>query len=145
VAADSVIFTVLDPPRGKGRPRFGNGRAYTDGATVHAEAAVRKAWQEQSGVHLPGGHPLAIIVRAFLARPQGHYTRSGGLSAAGKRLLYPLKAPDWDNLAKLIADALQGYAYPADAAIVEASVHKFWAGRNDDGPRTEVHVWVVPE
>jgi Holliday junction resolvase RusA-like endonuclease len=145
VAADSLIVTVLDPPRGKGRPRFGNGRAFTDAATVHAESAVRKAWQEQGAVQLPEGMALAIQVLAYLARPKGHYRANGQLSAAGLRQPYPTKAPDWDNIAKLIGDALQDYAYRADAAIVSAAVRKRWCEPGDIGPRTVVMVWVVVE
>lgn len=147
MAADSVIVTVLDPPRGKGRPRFspqlGSRLPYTPKETRHAESAVRQAWKEQGAVQLPGKVALSIQVIAYLQRPQGHYTSKGTLSAAGKRQPYPTKVPDWDNIAKLIGDALEGYAYPADAAIVSAAVSKVWTVPGDIGPRTVVAVWAI--
>jgi Holliday junction resolvase RusA-like endonuclease len=140
---DLVSFTVLDPPRGKGRPRFGNGRAYSDSATRHAESAVRAAWKDAGGETLPPGVPLACEARMYLQRPQNHYKRDGSFSAAGERSIYPLRKPDVDNAAKLVLDACEGYAYPADAAIVYLHVLKFWCVTGDSGPRTAVSIRVL--
>lgn len=38
--------------------------------------------------------------------------------------LYPTKKPDWDNVGKIICDALNGIAYRDDAQIVFAAVSK---------------------
>lgn len=138
-----VSFVVLDPPRGKGRPRFGNGRAYSDSATRHAESAVRAAWKDAGGETLPAGVPLACEARMYMQRPQNHYKRNGSYSAVGERSRYPLRKPDVDNAAKLILDALEGYAYPADAAIVSLYVRKFWCVEGDAGPRTQVTIRVL--
>lgn len=140
---DVVSFVVLDPPRGKGRPRFGNGRAYSDSATRHAESAVRAAWKDAGGETLPPGVPLHCEARMYLQRPRSHYKRDGYLNAVGARSRYPLRKPDVDNAAKLILDALEGYAYPADAAIVFLHVFKYWCLRSDPGPRTRVTIRVL--
>lgn len=141
--AQRLRFVVLDPPRGKGRPRFGGGRAYTDAATKHAESAVRSAWEDAGGLTLPPSCALACQAQMYLARPQGHYKRDGTLSAEGLRTPRPLRKPDVDNAAKLLLDALEGYAYPADAAIVYLRVLKWWSETGDIGPRSEITLWVV--
>lgn len=46
----------------------------------------------------------------------------------------PTKKPDWDNIGKIICDALNGIAYKDDSAIIEATVQKFYS----DEPRVEV-------
>ena len=46
----------------------------------------------------------------------------------------PTKKPDWDNIGKIICDALNGIAYKDDSAIVEAMVEKYYS----DEPRVEV-------
>ena len=46
----------------------------------------------------------------------------------------PTVKPDFDNIGKLIADALNGVAYDDDKCIVDAQVRKFYS----DNPRTEV-------
>lgn len=46
----------------------------------------------------------------------------------------PTVKPDWDNIGKLIADALNGIAYDDDKCIVDAMVRKFYS----TDPRTVV-------
>jgi len=67
-------------------------------------------------------------VTCVLERAASHYTTKQELSAAGKKAgeLLPLKKPDVDNVAKLVLDALEGYAYAADAAICNLTVNKEW-------------------
>ena len=48
----------------------------------------------------------------------------------------PAVKPDWDNLGKLVSDALNGIAYGDDKSVVEARVMKFYS----ELPRTEVIV-----
>jgi Holliday junction resolvase RusA-like endonuclease len=122
----SITLTILDTPTGKGRPRFGNGRAYTPANTINAEARVRAAWQAAGEPRIADGVPMRALVECFLQRPATHYKQNGDLSAAGQRAARPLRKPDVDNAAKLVLDALEGYAYRADAAIVTLWVSKHW-------------------
>lgn len=46
----------------------------------------------------------------------------------------PTVKPDWDNIGKLVADALNGIAYEDDKCIVAAQVRKFYS----EQPRTEI-------
>jgi Holliday junction resolvase RusA-like endonuclease len=126
-----IKLEVMDEPVGKGRPRVANGRAYTPAATMKAEAHVRAAWMAAGRPAVSGATPLECVVDCYLKRPQAHYRKDGTLSSAGLSSLRPLRKPDVDNAAKLIMDALEGYAYPSDAAIVTLTVRKWWAERGE--------------
>ena len=52
------------------------------------------------------------------------------------RLLRPTLKPDYDNIAKIIADSLNGIAYRDDAQIVDGYVRKFYS----DKPRVVVTI-----
>ena len=41
-------------------------------------------------------------------------------------LIRPTKKPDWDNIGKVVCDALNGIAYRDDAQIVDSMVRKFY-------------------
>lgn len=97
-----VYFTVPGPPVPKGRPRFGNGRAYTPKRTADYERAVREA-AKAAGV-------------------------SSSTAPCGVSLHFALpdaRNRDLDNLAKAVTDALnKGLAYEDDGQIVELYVTK---------------------
>ena len=44
-----MIFTVIDRIRGKGRPRFGGGHAYTDRRTREYEAHIAEEYRISGG------------------------------------------------------------------------------------------------
>jgi len=46
----------------------------------------------------------------------------------------PVTKPDWDNLGKLVTDALEGVLYAHDAALTDVLVRK----RYSETPRTEI-------
>ena len=48
----------------------------------------------------------------------------------------PVKRPDWDNVGKIVTDALNGVAYDDDSQIVSASVEKYYS----EEPRTEIKI-----
>ena len=50
--------------------------------------------------------------------------------------ILPCKAPDWDNIGKIVTDALNGLAYEDDKQIVDAHVIKLYS----DQPRVEVEL-----
>lgn len=75
--------------------------------------------------------PGAIEVRMvfMLERPAGHLTTRGALSADGERRPFPSVKPDWDKLARAVADGLTGAVATDDAQIVIAMVGKVYAAR----------------
>lgn len=127
VPGPAVAFTVPGRAHGKGRPRFTNGRTYTDAATVQAEHDVLTCWQAAGGVRLADG-PVHLSVTVFCERPKSHYKRDGvTLNAEGLRRPLPdNQKPDFDNCFKSFADALNGRAWRDDVQIVSAAFLRLW-------------------
>lgn len=87
--------------------------------------------------------PVSMALTFYLPRPPSHY-RSGRnahlLRADAPR--FATGKPDWDNLSKLVCDALIGLLYHDDAQIVcIAAAGKHWAS-GTEAPRTVVQAWV---
>ncbi len=120
----------MAPPTGKGRPRFkpGGGRPFTPPKTVAGEYAVRAAWDAAGGFRFPDRAPLKARIVCVVERSASHIGTRVPLTAAGLKAgeHFPHKKPDVDNVAKLVLDALEGYAYAADVAIVDLHVTKVW-------------------
>lgn len=134
-----IELTVPGEPKGKGRARFNRatGHAYTPSATQRAEQRIQLEWIDAGRPTVTG--PLEIDIEMVFARPQGHWRIDGDLGAAGLRLPYPTKRPDWDNVGKLVADSLNGLAYLDDAQIVHATTVKRWATR-DEAEHTVIRI-----
>lgn len=101
-------------PTGKGRPRFGKGRTFTDPKTVAAEAEIRWLLQKENPPKFEG--PVGIIVRFYLKRPK----------SAPKDRELPCTRPDVDNYLKLVLDAANGILFDDDAQVVLATVEKIY-------------------
>lgn len=99
----------------KHRPRFyinklGMTRAYTPQSTKEAETFVRMAFLSQGGKPLKGYIGIKIeTYRKMTKASPGHFDT---------------RKPDADNIAKLILDALNGYAYMDDKQVVMLAVEK---------------------
>lgn len=136
---NEITLTIVGAPTGKGRPRFDprTRRTYTDAKTTTAEARVMVAWEQAGRPRLPDG-PVALMITQSVSRPKSHWRRDGTLSAEGRRRPWPDgRKPDFDNAAKLIADALNGCAYRDDADVVHHWFVRQWAHR-DEPEHTEV-------
>lgn len=115
MASRIYMLTVPGEPVPKGRPRVYNGHGITPKRTLEAEAFIRRMWISQ----YPNMQPLTgdIHISIDFYMPDRH-------------------VKDWDNLAKLVTDALNGIAYADDRQIVTAVVTKwlpslFVPGRNN--------------
>ncbi len=123
---DLVYFVVDGAPVGKARPRVTKtGHAYTPTRTKVAETDVKQAWQAAGRPRLPDG-AVTLMVAVQVTRPKTHYTTRGALSATGRRAPLPTSRPDLDNVAKLVADALNGLAWRDDAQITDLHVIRRW-------------------
>lgn len=123
-------FTIPGEPQGKARPRVvRNGdftRAYTPEKTASYENLVRLEYQSQCGNWFYDKEiPLAVTITAHFAPPASASKRK--LAAMLDKLLFPMKKPDLDNVAKIVCDALNGIAYHDDAQIVTLHVRKLYA------------------
>jgi Holliday junction resolvase RusA-like endonuclease len=136
-------FVIFGEPQGKARPRFstrsGVPRTYTSQKTVDYEEKVREAFEETGH---PGYHdkePVLVHIDAYFKIPKS-------TSKIKRQLMLektsPVKKPDADNIAKIICDALNGYAYDDDSQVAFLAVSKFWA---KEEPYVEVEIWAGEE
>lgn len=121
-----IRLELTGRPEGKGRPRFAQGRVFTPAATKLAEGRIIDAWTNADQPRIDG--PVRLRLRLEVARPKGHFTSKGALSAAGSRLQHPTgKKPDLDNALKLVMDALNRRAYRDDVDVVDVAAVRVWA------------------
>lgn len=111
-----ISFTLEGDPIPKGRPRHGRGHSFTPKRTRDAEQAIRD--------HVAGGDVVPFDVPVYVTLDFYCKTR---------------RRTDWDNLAKLVTDALNKIAYTDDHLIHRCIVRVFRAAPGET-PRTEVRV-----
>lgn len=123
----SFTLTLPVEPRGQGRARYssrgGMVRAYTPPATRQAQEEIRHLWALAGSPEVPSD-VFGLTLLASFKRPASHLTKSGELSAAGKRVRLP--RPDVDNIVKLVLDALQGHAFANDSGCARVHASKGW-------------------
>ena len=100
--------------------------------TADAEAHVRACFQALGVPGYPEGTPIKLSIVFRLRKPK--------LVPAHKEI-WPLGRPDVDNLFKLVADALNGWAWVDDKDIVVIQASKRWA---DCEPCTEITIESLP-
>lgn len=138
-----VKLVLPGEPQGKGRPRFASrtckdGRtftqAYTPEATSRYERHVQAVYKAKYGgtMVFPGKEQVAMLVIAYCGIPKSASKRDRELMLSG--VIRPAKKPDWDNIGKIISDALNKVAYHDDAQLCDVHVIK----RFDNSPRVEV-------
>lgn len=121
----AIAFTVPGAPRGKGRPRFGKGRTYTDPKTASYEALVGWCAREAMGSTLrafDGPVCLAMAARFVPAPSASRKDRLAMLSGEQTP-----RSIDLDNILKAACDALNGIAWIDDAQVVSIFARKFYA------------------
>lgn len=101
--------------------RDGKFITYTPKKTKAAEKVI-KFYAIAAGVNkwLPGALQLAVTISFKIPKSWDEDKRNKALF--GK--IFPTVEPDWDNIGKLISDALNELAYMDDRAIVAAIVCK---------------------
>jgi len=137
-----MVFEILGTPRGKGRPRFkrmGKFTAtYTDSQTANYEDSVRWEYLAAAKGKVFDG-PIQMNIVVYHEIPKSASPTKAGRMRQG--LILPTKKPDADNVAKIIADALNKVAYKDDTQIVNLSVIKSYA----DMPKTVVEILEIEQ
>lgn len=116
-----ISFSVPGKPRGQGRPRFGNGRAYKKGEDVAYEAEIAKAAKDaaaEAGIALPvtdDERGVSLRVDAYFPVPSSK-PKWWKAAALGDRIRPEVK-PDLDNVIKAVMDALNGVAWGDDSHV----------------------------
>lgn len=117
-----ITFRIDVAPRGKGRPRFGRGHAFTDPKTKAYETAVAFAARvAMAGRQMLDG-PIHLHLTAFMPIPQSWSKKKQDAAVQG--IVRPTTTPDADNVLKALADSCNGIVWKDDAQIVEATIVK---------------------
>ena len=89
--------------------------------------------QAAAGVLLEGA--LCLVCHVYLPVPASWSNKRRVAAWAGEE--WPAGKPDWDNLGKLVSDALNGVCYKDDAQISDGRVIKRYAFK----PSLRVELW----
>lgn len=119
-----MTFTVYGKPQGKARPRFGNGHAFTPANTRAYEREVVAAYQQAGGGIIAAGKPVCVEITAYYAIPKS--TPIPKREMMKQNMIAPTMKPDWDNIGKIVCDALNGVAWADDAQVTYATVRKLY-------------------
>lgn len=122
--------------RGKGRPRvLKTGRTYTPKETKEAEAECLMAFLNSATTPTKAQFVAPLTMDISIQRPLP--------KSAPKKRNYEADTgkPDIDNIAKLVIDALIGYAYKDDSQIVFLSITKEDRLPYGNDDYVEVSIW----
>ncbi len=112
-------FSIKIKPRGKGRPRFGNGHAFTDSETKTYETQL--AWAAKATGARASKLPLKLSIVATFKVPTSMSAKKK-LELVGKP---HTQRPDGDNILKC-ADAWNGILWLDDSQVYDARIIKLW-------------------
>ncbi|MFA5307445.1 MAG: RusA family crossover junction endodeoxyribonuclease [Candidatus Babeliales bacterium] len=128
-----IKLLIPGQPCAKQRPRVVDGHTYTPAKTVNYETFIKELYVIGNyAKQLEGA--LQMTVRAYFQIPKSKPKKVQELMRQG--VIRPISKPDWDNVGKIISDALNGLAYRDDSQIVQATVEKYYSIE----PRVEVEI-----
>lgn len=114
---DSIKFFAPGKPRGKGRPRFSGGHAYTDEQTKAYEYQIAANYQRVArGFRFADDAFVSVQIQQLMPIPKSATKAKRAEMLDGRT--YPRAKPDLDNVIKVVLDALNGVAYKDDARVV---------------------------
>ena len=115
-------FVIHAAPMGKARPRVTAHGTYTPKKTKDYEQFIKNEYGLQCrGIYF-GGAPVQIAIHAFFEPPKSTSKKAREEMLSGNRM--PTKKPDADNIAKMVCDALNGYAWVDDSQVTSLIVVK---------------------
>jgi len=118
------ILEIPGKPLGKQRHRSGKFGSYTPKKTVDFEHYIQLLWVSKYGNHLIDAPGFEIVAYCCFLPPKSTSKKKLELMLNGE-MLY-VKKPDYDNLAKIVGDALNGIAWRDDSMIVHGDVWKLY-------------------
>lgn len=130
-------FEVDGKVKGKGRPRFAGGHAFTPQETKAYEQLIAASYRKWGGKLLTRSDedPVQIMVIMVYEPNKGDSKMTREKKLANEIL--PTKKPDEDNCLKVVCDALQGgVAFHDDKQVVISNVYKCY------GPQAKLIVEV---
>lgn len=135
---------VLDVPwliRGKDRHRYNRfqQRHHPDAKAKAAEKTLgQAAMAARRGPWLLTG-AIAMHAAVLMPVPESWPKRKKAEALAG--LVRPTVKPDYDNVAKLIGDALNEVIWQDDSQIADGRVVRWYSA---DAPRSIIWIWQLP-
>ncbi len=123
---------IKGEPVAKARPRVCKWGTYTPEKTVNYETLVKEMFVISKQKRLEG--QLRMEVLAYFSIPKSTSKKKHALMLDGT--IRPVKRPDWDNIGKIVSDALNKLAYNDDSQIVTAYIEKWYS----DQPRVEIYI-----
>lgn len=121
-----VLVQLPGEPRGKGRPRFGNGRAlmHTDSKTRKYEELLRGAARNAMRDRPPMEGPIDMTVEAHFSVPKSWPKRKREAALQGAEP--HTSRPDCDNVVKAALDAFNGIVWRDDSQVVRIIASKHY-------------------
>jgi Holliday junction resolvase RusA-like endonuclease len=115
-----IVFEIPGEAIGKARPRFvrSTGRAFTPAKTEAFEAVIKTFAQRAMEGHEPFAGPVRMEVRAVYLHPA---------SWSAKRKAnadWKTSKPDFDNIGKIVADAINKIVFADDAQVADCTIQK---------------------
>lgn len=121
----NCCFEIEGKIKGKGRPRFSNYggfvKTYTPADTASYENLIKVQFRITCGKWY-SEMPLKMKITAIHGIPKSTSKKDRARMLSGE--LKPTKKPDFDNICKIICDALNGIAYKDDTQVVELKMQK---------------------
>ena len=120
-----VSIEIPGKPGAKQRPRHTrSGHTYTPEQTVNYENLVKVCFHEKYPSFVPFDEPVVMDISAAFPIPESWSKKKKMLAL--KSDIYPGK-PDWDNIGKIVSDALNGIAYTDDSLVTMCVVSKYYS------------------
>lgn len=132
-----ILFIVPGQPQGKLRARWSPHGTHTPQKTVNYETYIKEMFVISYPDFVPLEGALTINISAWVMIPKATSKKKRRLME--ERILRPTKRPDFDNIIKVVADALESLAYKNDNQIVTSVFHKWFSER----PRLEIEVYTA--
>ena len=112
---------------GKQRPRMNTytGKAYTPTKTKNYEYLVRQIFVYKYPNYKPIEGRVTMTIIAYFDIPKSTSKKKEAEMLSGA--ISPTKKPDWDNIGKIISDALNKFAFKDDAQITDVRIFKKYA------------------
>lgn len=122
-----VKFTIPGDPKGKGRHRTTkSGHTYTPEQTTMYENLVKAMYYQQCrNTKFDDDTQLDVRITAYFPIPKSVSKKKRELML--NRTIRPIVKCDWDNIGKIVCDALNGIAYHDDKQVVDGQVRKFYS------------------
>jgi len=115
-----IAFEIPGEAIGKARVRFvrATGRTFTPAKTQSFEAVVKTFAQRAMEGREPFAGPIRLEVRAVYLHPASWSLKKRANTD------WKTSKPDFDNVAKLVSDAINKVVFIDDAQVAEATVQK---------------------